>query len=146
METNRLELEDVGLTGLYILDCRSLMELAQIIGRWEDISELQERMNRACSGLENLWDEENAFYYNRRTDTGEFSRRISPTNFYALFSPHVSSARQRRMADEHYYNPNELYMKTTTVSPAKAAILETVINSITGARCYVPLRLRTPDI
>ncbi|MDE7212164.1 MAG: hypothetical protein K2O03_12095, partial [Lachnospiraceae bacterium] len=47
--------------------------------------------------------------YNRRTDTGEFSRRISPTNFYALFSPHVSQVRQRRMADEHYYNPEEFY-------------------------------------
>lgn len=108
-ETNRLELEDVGLTGLYILDCRSLIELAQIIGRREEILELQERMDRACDGLENLWDEKNGFYYNRRTDTGEFSRRISPTNFYALFSPGVSPKRQRRMADEHYYNPDEFY-------------------------------------
>lgn len=108
-ETNRLELEDVGLTGLYILDCRSLMELAKLIGRFEDIPELQERMEKACSGLENLWDEENGFYYNRRTDTGAFSRRISPANFYALFSPHVSQVRQRRMADEHYYNPAEFY-------------------------------------
>lgn len=108
-ETNRLELEDVGLTGLYILDCRSLIELAQVIGRKEDVPELQERMDRACGGLETLWDEEKGFYYNRRTDTGEFSRRISPTNFYALFSPGVSPARQRRMADEHYYNPDEFY-------------------------------------
>lgn len=108
-ETSKLELEDVGLTGLYILDCRSLMELAQLIGRQKDIPELQSRMNQACNGLETLWDEENGFYYNRRTDTGEFSRRISPTNFYALFSPYVSSARQRRIADEHYYNPDEFY-------------------------------------
>lgn len=97
-ETNRLELEDVGLTGLYILDCRSLIELAKIIGRDEDVDELSERMEKACEGLETLWDEENGFYYNRRTDTGEFSRRISPTNFYALFSPDVSIERQRRIA------------------------------------------------
>lgn len=108
-ETNRLELEDVGLTGLYILDCRSLMQLAEVIGRNEDVKELKERMEHACDGLENLWDEENGFYYNRRTDTGEFSRRISPTNFYALFSPRVSAERQRRMADEHYYNAQEFY-------------------------------------
>ncbi|MBQ9768365.1 MAG: hypothetical protein IJW37_09715 [Lachnospiraceae bacterium] len=108
-ETNRLELEDVGLTGLYILDCRSLMELAQIIGRESDLPELKAQMEKACAGLETLWDEENGFYYNRRTDTGEFSRRISPTNFYALFSPYVSAERQRRMADEHYYNPEEFY-------------------------------------
>ncbi|MDE7325357.1 MAG: hypothetical protein K2N63_03615, partial [Lachnospiraceae bacterium] len=108
-ETNRLELADVGLTGLYILDCRSLIELAKLTGHTEDITELQERMEKACKGLENLWDEENGFYYNRRTDTGEFSRRISPTNFYALFSPYVSQTRQHRIAKEHYYNLHEFY-------------------------------------
>lgn len=108
-ETSRLELEDVGLTGLYIKDCQSMMELSKIIGRTEAIPKLQERMKRACEGLENLWDEEHGFYYNRRTDTGEFSRRIAPTNFYALFSPEVSVERQRRIADEHYYNPEEFY-------------------------------------
>lgn len=107
--THRLELEDVGLTGLFILDCRSLMELANLIGRKEDLPVLEARMNAARAGLETLWDEENGFYYNRRTDTGAFSRRISPTNFYALFSPDVSPERQRRMADEHYYNPEEFY-------------------------------------
>jgi hypothetical protein len=108
-ETNRLELEDVGLTGLYILDCRSLIQLAELIGRNADAEELKKRMEHACDGLENLWDEERGFYYNRRTDTGEFSRRISPTNFYALFSPKVSPKRQRRMADEHYFNTEEFY-------------------------------------
>ncbi len=106
--THRLELEDVGLTGLYILDCRCLIELAKVIGCERDIPKLQARMNLACAGLEGLWDEEKGFYYNRRTDTGMFSRRISPTNFYALFSKDVSPIRQRRIA-EHYYNPEEFY-------------------------------------
>lgn len=108
-ETNRMELEDVGLTGLYILDCRSLMELARLVGREGDLPALQQRMDAARAGLETLWDEENGFYFNRRTDIGEFSRRIAPTNFYALFSPDVSPERQRRMADEHYFNPKEFY-------------------------------------
>ena len=108
-ETNRLALEDVGLTGLFILDCRSLMELARLIGREEDLPLLEHRMNVARAGLETLWDEENGFYYNRRTDTGAFSRRIAPTHFYALFSPDVSPQRQRRMADAHYFNPQEFY-------------------------------------
>ncbi len=107
-ETHRLKLEDVGLTGLYILDCRSLIELARVIGREKDIAGLQDRLLRARRGLEHLWDEESGFYYNRRTDTGAFSRRISPTNFYALFSPDVTPQRQRRIA-EHYYDPEEFY-------------------------------------
>lgn len=108
-ERHTLELEDVGLTGLFIMDCHALMELARQIGREEDIPELERRAARAEAGLETLWDEENGFYYNRRTDTGEFSRRISPTNFYALFSSRVSKERARRMADEHYFNPREFY-------------------------------------
>lgn len=108
-EKHMLKLEDVGLTGLFIMDCKALIELAKEIGRDEDIPELEARLARAESGLEGMWDEENGFYYNRRTDTGEFSRRISPCNFYALFSDSVSSERARRMADGHYYNPEEFY-------------------------------------
>ena len=107
-ESNRLALEDVGLTGLYILDCRSLIELAREIGREELLPELQGRMEQACLGLEQLWDEERGFYYNRRTDTGAFSRRISPTNSYALFSPDVTPKRQERIA-RHYFDPEEFY-------------------------------------
>ena len=107
-ETNRLELEDVGLTGLYILDCRSLIELATVIDREEDIPGLQQRMKAACAGLENLWNEEFGFYCNRHTDTGKFSHCISPTNFYALFSPDVSRERQKRIA-LHYFNKEEFY-------------------------------------
>ena len=59
--------------------------------------------------MEQLWDEENGFYYNRRTDTGEFSRRIAPTNFYALFSDNVPRERLERILQEHYYNPEEFY-------------------------------------
>ena len=86
-----------------------MIELAQEIGKDSDIPMLRERMQRAEAGLEGLWDEENGFYYNRRTDTGAFSRRISPTNFYALYSPSVPEERLRRIADEHYYNPQEFY-------------------------------------
>ena len=107
--THRLYLSDVGLTGLYILDCRSLIQLAREIGRDEDIPVLQQRLDMAEAGLETLWDEENGFYYNRRTDTGEFSRRVSPTNFYALFSDRVPPERAKRIAKEHYYNPEEFY-------------------------------------
>ena len=45
----------------------------------------------------------------RRADTGAYSRRISPTNFYALFSDHVSEERAQRILKEHYYNPEEFY-------------------------------------
>ena len=108
-ERNCLMLEDVGLTGLYIMDCMALRELAEVLGQKEDAAELLKRQACVEQGLERLWDEENGFYYNRRTDTGAFSRRISPTNFYALFSDAVPEERIGRILREHYYNPEEFY-------------------------------------
>ncbi|MGI6017511.1 MAG: MGH1-like glycoside hydrolase domain-containing protein [Marvinbryantia sp.] len=108
-ETHMLELADVGLTGLYILDCRSLITLAEILGRTGDIDELRRRKQRAEAGLETLWCEEKGFYYNRRTDNDEFSWRISPTNFYALFADNVTKERIERILKEHYYNEEEFY-------------------------------------
>lgn len=108
-EKHMMMLQDVGLTGLCILDCRSLIRIAGLIGREEDIPELQRRMEQTSRGLARMWNEEMGCYCNLRTDTGEFSPRLSPTNFYALFDPNVPAEHARRMADEHYYDPKEFY-------------------------------------
>jgi neutral trehalase len=103
-----MELADVGLTGLYILDCRCLAYLAKVTGRSES-AELEERACLSEKGLETVWDEESGIYLNRRTDTGNFSRRLSPANFYALFSDAVPEAHVHRMIQEHFYNSQEFY-------------------------------------
>lgn len=108
-ETHLMKLEDAGLTGLFILDCQSLEALAKEIGREEDLAELKMRRERAEKGLGGLWDESFGFFCNRRTDTGEFSHRISPTGFYALFSDSVTKEQAERMAKEHYFNPDSFY-------------------------------------
>jgi hypothetical protein len=106
-QTNMMELADVGLTGLYILDCECLADLADIIGRSEG-AELRKRAELSKTGLEEMWDEDFGMYLNKRTDTGELSRRISPTNFYALFSDRIDPERLRRI-EEHFFNPEEFY-------------------------------------
>ncbi len=107
-EKHLLCLEDVGLTGLYILDCRALAELARICGRTEDIPELEDRLDRAEQGLEGLWNPEAGFYCNRRTDTGAFSGVLSPTNFYALFSQRIPSERLQAI-ENIYFDPEYFY-------------------------------------
>ena len=104
----RMALADVGLTGLYIMDTRALIRLAQLLDREEDIQILNARQEKAENGLASLWEEDFGFYLNRRTDTGAFEYRISPTNFYALFSTKVSEERKARMM-AHYFNPSEFY-------------------------------------
>ncbi|MDR1971839.1 MAG: hypothetical protein LBQ46_07945 [Treponema sp.] len=107
-ETHSMELADVGLTGLYIMDCECLADLADLIGRSEG-AELRERAEKSKQGLDEMWDEEFGLYCNKRLDTGLFSRRISATNFYALFSDKIPEDRIRRMMEEHFFNPNEFY-------------------------------------
>jgi neutral trehalase len=109
METRMLELADVGLTGLYILDCEALADLAAAINRKTEEAELRKRAEESKQGLEELWDDNFGLYCNKRTDTGEFSHRISPTNFYALFSDKVPADHAQRMVQEHFYNTKEFF-------------------------------------
>ena len=112
-------LEDVGLTGLFINDADAMSELARIVGKKDDAEEFIRRREEASRGLETLWSEEDGIYLNRRTDTGEFSRRLSPTLFYALFDKNVPPERAKRMVDEHYFNKNEFYGEYVIPSVAR---------------------------
>jgi putative isomerase len=106
--THLMSLADVGFTGLYIHDCECLADLAGVLARPE-AGELRARAELCKRGLEGLWNEELGIYCNRRTDTGEFSTRIGPTNFYALYSDKVTSERAQRMMREHFFNGEEFY-------------------------------------
>ena len=54
-EKNVLELQDVGLTSLYIADCRALAELARLLGRHAEAQELETRAASFSTALETLW-------------------------------------------------------------------------------------------
>jgi len=105
--TNMVEMQDVGLNGLYIADCRALAEIAGAIGRTEEARELRSRADRFSAELEKLWDPSVGLYLNRRTDTGEASRRISPTMFYPLIGRVPDAERAAGMVGGHLLNPAE---------------------------------------
>ena len=104
--THLMQLADVGLMGLYIMDCRCMIELAKIVGQEELIPEFEARKERVEQALMTLWDEEVGMFLNKNLATGELSRRISPTLLYALQADCVSQTQKRRMMDEHFYNPD----------------------------------------
>lgn len=113
-------LSDVGLSGLYINDCENLAYIAEEIGRQKEKQILLERSARVKEGLNTLWNEEFGMFLNRRTDTGEFSFRISPTNFYALFSNSISNDKVDRMVKEHLLNENEFWGEYVLPSISKS--------------------------
>ncbi len=106
-DKNTLELQDVGLNSLYLADCQALIEMAQLLERVEAVSELTQRAELIRRNLAALWNESTCFYLNRRADTGEFSRRLSPTLFYPLLAEVPSPERARALIDAHFNNPGE---------------------------------------
>ena len=108
-QTNLLEISDVGLNALYVADCRALEEMAAILGREEERRELRGRGDKYAAALATLWDERSGMYLNRRTDTGEASARLSPTNFYPLIAKVPTEEQAHRMIQEHYFNPREFH-------------------------------------
>ncbi|MDZ7723612.1 MAG: trehalase family glycosidase [candidate division KSB1 bacterium] len=104
-----LEMADVGLMGLYIADCKVLAHMADILERPKAKQELTERAGRYENKLKTLWDDEFGMFLNKRTDTGELSRRISPTNLYPLIAGAATREQAERMVQEHFYNPDEFW-------------------------------------
>ena len=108
-ERNVLELQDVGLTSLYIADCRALAEMARLLGRAAEADELEARADAFGAALDTLWVEERGYYLNYRTDLGRPSERRSPTLFYPLLAGVASESRAGRLIREHLLNPGEFW-------------------------------------
>ncbi len=108
-ETHLLELGDVGLMGIYVGDCKALEEMAEILNRPEEAKELAERAEKYRSKLKTMWDDDFGLFLNVHTDTGKKSKRISPTNFYALIAKAATQEQAERMIEAHFYNPDEFW-------------------------------------
>lgn len=108
-KTHMIELADVGLISMYIMDCNSLAEISKILGKTRESEELKARAKKYTKSLATLWDEEKGIFLNKRTDTGEKSLRLSPTNFYPMLAKACTQAQAERMMKEHYFNSSEFY-------------------------------------
>ncbi len=107
--THMMKIQDVGLTGLYIMDCEAVAYMAKELGRDEAYDELISRAEAYREALKNLWDDDFGLFLNRHTDSKELSKRISPTNFYALNGEAASQQQAERMIHDHFYNPEEFW-------------------------------------
>lgn len=107
--SHRMLLADVGLISLFIADCRSLSEIAAILGKTDDARELTERAEKYAKKLETLWDDQFGLYLNKDLVTGKFSYRLSPTLFYPLLAKVPDQNQASRMMKEHFYNTDEFW-------------------------------------
>lgn len=107
--SGKQELIDVGLSSFYILDCEALADIAAILGKEKEESQLREQVTLYSKKLETLWCEEAGIYLNRNTITNEFNKRHSPTSFYPMMAKIPDQKKVDRMMKEHFYNEDEYW-------------------------------------
>ncbi|MCU0353818.1 MAG: hypothetical protein MUD08_08800 [Cytophagales bacterium] len=107
--THRMALADVGLMSLYVADCKALAELATVLNRPAENRELARRANTFAKAVQSLWHEEKGIFLNKRTDTGAWSDRLSPTLFYPLIARIATPKQAQRMVESHLLNPHEFW-------------------------------------
>lgn len=108
-KTHMLKIQDVGLTGLYLMDCDALAYMAKELGREKEYTEITERAQKYRKNMRELWDNDFGLYLNRHLESGKLSKRISPTNFYALNGQVATQSQAERMMKDHFYNPDEFW-------------------------------------
>ena len=118
-KTHQLAFADVGLMGMYIADCNALAKIADALGKAAEAGELRNRATKYGASLATLWDPSTGIFLNKDLRTGQFSHRLSPTNFYPMLAKAATPEQAKRMVDEHLLNPNEFWGKWVIPSIAR---------------------------
>lgn len=107
--THLLEFADVGLMSLYIADCDALAEIADVLHETAAAVEFRARSARYKEKLATLWSPADGIFLNKDLHTGNYSHRLSPTNFYPLLARAATPAQAKQMIGRHLRNENEFW-------------------------------------
>jgi hypothetical protein len=109
LQTHLLEVADVGLMSMYIADCDALAEIADVLGKTAEAKELHDRAVQFRASLATLWDEDAGIFLNKDLHTGQFSHRLSPTNFYPMLARAATPVQAKAMIEKHLLNSQEFW-------------------------------------
>ncbi len=137
-EKHMLELGSVGLMSLYIADCYSLAEMAEILEKEEDVAELRERAEKYSRKLKTMWDEETGIYRDFIITEEAFSPHLAPTNFYPLIAGVPTRKQAEAMIQNYFMDPGEFYGEymTPSISRSNPAFSD---NSYWRGRIWAPM-------
>ncbi len=100
---------DASLNGLYVLDCLSLASIAEALGKNEEADQLREKADKYRKNLQQLWNEEKNFFYNRNWETGEFSQVTAINGFYPLIAGAATEKQAIKVMDNYFYDADEFW-------------------------------------
>jgi hypothetical protein len=107
--THLLQFADVGLMSMYIADCDALASIAEKLQRGDEAAELRSRSSRYREKLQTLWNAESGIFLNKDLRSGQFSTRLSPTNFYPMLAHAATPEQAQAMVSRHLLNPKEFW-------------------------------------
>ncbi|MGC2398726.1 MAG: trehalase family glycosidase [Acidobacteriaceae bacterium] len=105
----KLEFADVGLMSMYIADCNALATIADILGEASQAKLIRARAERYRSKLATLWNNDAGIFLNKDLHTGQFSERLSPTNFYPLLARAATPQQAELMVKKNLLDPKEFW-------------------------------------
>jgi hypothetical protein len=108
-QSHVLRFADVGLMSMYIADCDALADMADVLGRAEDARILRKRSEKYRKKLQTLWSADAGIFLNKDLRTGQFSNRLSPTNFYPMLAHAATPEQAQLMVKRHLLNPEEFW-------------------------------------
>lgn len=106
---NTMTQTDIGLNAAFAMDAWALSRIASELGdvaAADRLSIEHEAIARRIN--DRLWSERDGLYLNRGWN-GDFSRRISPTSFYALIGRAATAERAKRVVEEHLLDEREFW-------------------------------------
>ena len=93
--------------------------IADILGKTDDAKALRDHAAKYRRSLATLWDAKRGIYVNKDLHTGEFSYRLSPTNFYPLLAKAPTPDQAEEMVRKHLLNPDEFWGERVLPSIAR---------------------------
>jgi len=100
---------DAGYSGMFLMDCMALIELATMLGRDDAVAELRRRFDVVNGAmLRVLWNESAGYFQNRRSADLTPIERMAPTHFYPLLAGPASGPSEeqaRATVVKHLTNP-----------------------------------------
>lgn len=108
-DSHLLEYADLGLMSMYIADCDALAKIADALQKPGEAKELRDRAERYRTKLATLWVEDAGIFLNKDLHTGQFNRRLSPTNFYPMLAKAATPAQVKTMLEKHLLNSKEFW-------------------------------------
>ncbi len=108
-EKHILKYWDAALNGLYVMDCRSLANISEALGKNDDAKQLRERAKSYQDNLQRLWNEDAGFFYNKNWETGQFTDITNISGFYPLIAKAATDEQVKIVVEKYFYNPNQFW-------------------------------------